>query len=83
MSSSGNDMKIVALTVHSAEVHLGTKIGKVGTSGQRWWWQHRDGERSSPVAESRGEAAQALVHYHRSFKQVAHVTTAQRRLLFG
>jgi hypothetical protein len=61
-------MKIVALTAQSAEVHLGTRIGKVGTSGQRWWWQHRDGEKSSPVAESRGEAALALAHYHRSFK---------------
>lgn len=75
-------MKIVALTVRSAEVHLGTKIGNVASSGQRWWWQHRDGEQSSPVAESRGEAADALVNYHLSFKQVAQETTGQRRLLF-
>jgi hypothetical protein len=80
--SSEEAMKIVALTTQSAEVHLGAKIGNVGTSGQRWWWQHRDGERSSPVAQSRGEAAQALVHYHRSFKAQP-VAEHARRLLFG
>jgi hypothetical protein len=81
--SSEQGMRIVALTAQSAEVHLGTNIGKVGTSGQRWWWQHRDGERSSPVSQSRGEAAQALVHYHTSFKQAAREAAPPRRLLFA
>jgi hypothetical protein len=80
--SSDHDMRIVALSAHSAEVHLGSKIGKVGTSGQRWWWQHRDGEKSSPIADSRGEAAQALASYHCTFKEQP-TTVPVRRLLFA
>jgi hypothetical protein len=79
---SEHDVRIVALTAPSAEVHLEAKIGKVGTSGQRWWWQHRDGEKSSPVAESRGEAAMALAHYHRIFKPETPAVSGAR-LLFG
>jgi hypothetical protein len=75
-------MRIVALTAQSAEVHLDSKIGKVGSSGQRWWWQHRDGEKSSPVAESRNEAALALAHYHRSFK-AQRATVSIHRLVFA
>ena len=69
-------MRIIPMTPQSAEVHLGTDggsapIGNVGAVGSRWWWQHRDGERSSPVARSRAEAAQALAQYHDTLKQSA------------
>lgn len=66
-------MRIIPQTTQLAEVHLGTDggsapIGTVCTNGSRWWWQHRDGERSSSVARSRAEAAQALADYHVTFK---------------
>ena len=67
-------MRIIPRTAQSAEVHLGVdraRIGSVGAVGPHWWWQHRDGERSSPVAGSRAEAAQALAQYHDTFKQSA------------
>ena len=81
-------MRIIPLTAQSAEVHLGTngvqaRIGDVGAVGPRWWWQHRDGERSSPVAESRLDAAQALARYHLTFKQSAQVRTSVRRVSVG
>ena len=81
-------MRIIPLTAQSAEIRLdvdGTqaRIGNVGAVGPNWWWQHRDGERSSPVAESRAEAARALAHYHQLFKQSASPAAPVRRLLFG
>jgi hypothetical protein len=81
-------MRIIPHTAQSAEVHLGTdgasvRIGNVGAVGPRWWWQHRDGERSSAIASSRAEAAHALVHYHDTFKQSAPAQEPVRRLLFG
>ena len=35
---------------------------------QTWAWQHRDGDRSSPVASTLKEVVHALAHYHRTFK---------------
>jgi hypothetical protein len=84
--ASVDGMRIVPRTEQSAEVQLGAeraRIGSVGTDGPHWWWQHRDGERSSPVAASRAEAARALTEYHRLFKQSAQPTAPVRRLLFG
>lgn len=43
-------------------------IGRVGASNGRWFWQHRDGEQSSPIADNRTAAAHALAEYHRAFK---------------
>ena len=68
-----DDVQIVPMTLGSAEVRLRAtgapvSIGKVGTANGRWYWQHRDGEKSSPVAESRSEAATLLANYHRAFK---------------
>jgi hypothetical protein len=84
--TSGDGMRIIPRTAQCAEVHLGVeraRIGSVGADGPHWWWQHRDGERSSPVAASRAEAAQALAQYHRAFKQSTTPTAPARRLLFG
>jgi hypothetical protein len=83
---TGDGMRIIPRTAQSAEVCLGVdraRIGSVGAVGPHWWWQHRDGEKSSPVAGSRAEAAQALAQYHRAFKQSAAPTAPARRLLFG
>jgi hypothetical protein len=82
----GNGMRIIPRTAQSADVHVGTdgasmRIGHVGADGPSWWWQHRDGERSSPVAQSRAEAAEALVQYHDTFKQSA--PAPARRFSFG
>ena len=57
-------------------------IGKVGSSNGRWFWQHRDGEQSSPIAANRSDAAQALADYHRAFKpQIAAPTGSPKTLL--
>lgn len=62
------------MTPSSADVrlHLGgtaaVSIGRVGASNGRWFWQHRDGEQSSPIADNRTAAAHALAEYHRAFK---------------
>jgi hypothetical protein len=86
--SSTADVRIIPLTAQSAEIRIGVdgaqaRIGNVGAVGAQWWWQHRDGERSSPVASSRAEAARALAHYHELFKSSAPTRTPVRRLLFG
>ena len=86
--SSGSDVRIIPLTGQSAEICLDvdgtpTRIGNVGAEGPHWWWQHRDGERSSPVAPSRAEAAKALAQYHELFKRSAPRAAPVRRLLFG
>jgi hypothetical protein len=86
--SSGGDVRIVPLTAQTAEVRIDvdgtqTRIGNLGAEGPHWWWQHRDGERSSPVAETRAEAANALAQYHELFKRSAPPAAPVRRLLFG
>lgn len=81
-------MRIISVTAQSAEVHFGaggsqTRIGDVGAVGTRWRWQHRDGERSSAVAKSRLEAAQALADYHLTFKQPVGEEASVRYRLVG
>jgi hypothetical protein len=88
MTTARDDMQIVTITPDTAEVRLCagraiTHIGKVGSSNGRWFWQHRDGERSSPVAANRSDAANALASYHRAFKRQAAPARPERRLLFG
>ncbi|HET9728526.1 MAG TPA: hypothetical protein VFR41_03845 [Acidimicrobiia bacterium] len=86
---SPSQVQIVPKTVNSAEVRLtldGTvvNIGRVGVVNGLWFWQHRDGEQSSPVAESRGEAASLLANYHAAFKPAPVASAApMRRLLFA
>jgi hypothetical protein len=90
-TSGDASLKIVPMTARTAEVRLSVgpsvvSIGRVATENGRWYWQHRDGEQSSPLATSRVEAAHLLANYHRAFKaQVASMapTAARRRLLFG
>src|SRR5262245_1018896 len=94
MTTTADHMQIVAMTLTVAEVRLTVgrtveTIGRVSTQAGRWYWQHRDGEQSSPIAENRAEAAAALVSYHRAFKPkpVAKVpaegASAVRKLLFA
>ena len=76
MTQTETDVLIVPLTMSTAEVRLGAgaasvSIGKVSSANGRWYWQHRDGEQSSPIAESRSDAATALASYHRAFKPQA------------
>ncbi len=82
-----NDVQIIPITVGTAEVRLQVgesvvRIGRVGSVSGRWYWQHRDGEQSSPISETRGAAAAALADYHRAFKAKAPAAPV-RRLLFG
>jgi hypothetical protein len=46
------------------------RIGKVSDREHdgRWAWEHRDGERSSPLADNLATAADALRRYHLAFK---------------
>ncbi len=79
-------VQVVPMTVTSAEVRITVgnaevSIGKVGSSQGRWFWQHRDGEQSSPIAANRTDAAHALADYHRAFKPQVAPTTAARTLL--
>lgn len=66
--------QVVVMTPSSADVRLNlggsgaVSIGRVGASNGRWFWQHRDGEQSSPIADNRTAAAHALAEYHRAFK---------------
>jgi hypothetical protein len=89
MTAPVGDVRVVPMTLHTAEVRVtleGTmlSIGRVASSNGRWYWQHRDGEQSSPIAGSRSEAAVALADYHRAFKQPPPAPAAPvRRLLFG
>ena len=89
MTTPATDVKIVPMPLSTAEVRLSVgngvvSIGKVSSANGRWYWQHRDGEQSSPMAANRSEAANALADYHRAFKAMP-VVEAQpvRRLLFG
>jgi hypothetical protein len=92
MVTSPSDVRIVPMTQSTAEVRLQVgarhlSIGRVAATAGRWYWQHRDGEQSSPVAASRTEAAALLANYHRAFKPQPAVATPTaaptRRLLFG
>ncbi len=81
-------VQVLPLSLTMAEVRLstggaGTSIGKVSSRAGRWYWQHRDGEQSSPIAESRTAAANALAEYHRAFKSQQVSAAPVRRLLFG
>ena len=81
-------VQVLPLTLTTAEVRLstggaGTSIGKVSSREGRWYWQHRDGEQSSPIAANRTAAANALAEYHRAFKAPAPPAAPVRRLLFG
>jgi hypothetical protein len=81
-------VQVVPLSLTMAEVRLatggaGTSIGKVSSRAGRWYWQHRDGEQSSPIAENRTAAANALAEYHRAFKSQQVSAAPVRRLLFG
>ncbi len=81
------EIQVLPLSLTMAEVRLttggnGTSIGKVSSRNGRWSWQHRDGEQSSPIAENRTAAANALAEYHIAFKPQAQAAPV-RRLLFG
>jgi hypothetical protein len=81
-------VQVLPLSLTLAEVRLstggaGTSIGKVSAREGRWYWQHRDGEQSSPIATSRTAAANALAEYHRAFKSQPAPAAPVRRLLFG
>jgi hypothetical protein len=87
----------MTMTVAEVRLTIGRtveSIGRVSTMAGRWYWQHRDGEQSSPIADNRTAAATALVDYHRAFKPkpvpvAASPSTSPstgapvRRLLFG
>ena len=88
MTNLGNDVTIVPMTLSVAEVRLNlgssvVSIGRVASSSGRWYWQHRDGEQSSPIAENRTQAATALADYHRAFKPQGVPTPPIKRLLFS
>jgi hypothetical protein len=89
MISGTDDVRIVPLDSGVYAVHLDTPAGRVRIGHVRtkdapdaWTWHHRDGERSSPVISSLGNAVHALTEYHRSFKTQA-AASPVRRLLFG
>ncbi len=84
-----DNVRIVPLDSGVYAVHIETSTGRVRIGHVRckdasdsWVWQHRDGERSSPVIANLGNAVQALAEYHRNFKTQPAVTPV-RRLLFG
>src|SRR3954469_16037359 len=76
-TSTAEPPQVVVMTPSSADVRLNlggpnaVSIGRVGASNGRWFWQHRDGEQSSPIADNRTAAAHALADYHRAFKPTA------------
>jgi hypothetical protein len=86
-TTEANPVQIVPMTISTAEVRIpqgrtAVSVGRVQSTNGRWSWQHRDGEQSSPIAESRAAAAQALVDYHHAFKASA-APQPVRRLVFG
>jgi hypothetical protein len=83
-----DDVRVVPLDSGVYSVHIDTPTGHVRIGHVRcrdaadtWLWQHRDGERSSPVNSSLGTAVHALADYHRSFKTPA-AGAPVKRLLF-
>jgi hypothetical protein len=88
VTTADSPLQIVPMTPETAEVRLrigraALPIGRVGSSNGRWFWQHRDGERSSPIAANRSDAANALASYHEEFKHRPAAAVPERRLLFG
>jgi hypothetical protein len=88
MTTANEPVRIVALTASTAEVRLGAapgivSVGTVGSSRGGWFWRHRDGEQSSPVAANRSDAANELVRYHCAFKSQPARPRPVRRLLLG
>jgi hypothetical protein len=91
MTTALAQIQVLPLSLTTAEVRLstggpGTSIGKVSSRNGQWYWQHRDGEQSSPIAANRTAAANALAEYHRAFKAqspAASPGVPVRRLLFG
>ena len=88
MTTRTDDVRIVPLDSGVYSIHLETPTGRIRIGHVRskdardtWVWQHRDGERSSPVMSSLGNAVDALAEYHRSFKIPSERPV--RRLLFG
>ena len=84
-----DDVRIMPLDSGVYSILLDTPAGHVRIGHVRskdaqdtWVWQHRDGERSSPVIASLGIAVHALTEYHRSFKTQT-AAPPVRRLLFG
>ena len=88
MTTATGAVQVLPLSLTTAEVRLstggaGTSIGKVSSRAGSWYWQHRDGEQSSPIATNRTAAANALAEYHRAFKAAPAPAAPVRRLLFG
>ena len=88
MTTATAQVQVLPLSLTTAEVRLstggpGTSIGKVSSRNGQWYWQHRDGEQSSPIAGNRTAAANALAEYHRAFKSQVAAAAPVRRLLFG
>jgi hypothetical protein len=88
MTCRTDDVRVVPLDSGVYSVHIETPTGRIRIGHVRnrdtrdtWVWQHRDGERSSPVASSLGNAVRALTDYHRSFKTESGIRPV-RRLLF-
>jgi hypothetical protein len=88
MTTSTDGLHVVPLDACVFGVHLDTaagriRIGQVTSQDEQrtWQWQHRDGERSSPVTSSLGDIVRALAQYHRNFKAQPAAAPA-RRLLF-
>jgi len=82
-------VRVVPLDSGVYAVHIETPVGRMRIGQVRskdaidsWVWQHRDGERSSPVIPSLGNAVHALAEYHRTFKMQSPAPPV-RRLLFG
>ena len=88
MAAANDPVQILTITPGSAEVRLRCGgatmcIGNVGSSNGRWFWQHRDGERSSLVAANRSDATNALADYHQEFKRHHRSAMSSKRLLFS
>jgi hypothetical protein len=89
MTNGSEDLRVVPLDAGVYEVQLHAeggplRIGRVSSpDGQRTWaWQHRDGERSSPVEAKLGDVVRALADYHRAFKALP-APVPVHRLLFN
>jgi len=87
-TTATGQVQVLPLSLTTAEVRLttggsGTSIGKVSSRAGRWYWQHRDGEQSSPIAANRTAAANALAEYHMAFKAAPVPAAPVRRLLFS
>ena len=88
MTNPAPDLTIVPISPSLAEVRLSVRrsavsLGRVIMSNGLWYWQHRDGEQSSPIATTRVDAANALAAYHRAFKPQPVAAEPVRKLLFA